>query len=163
MKTEYQFFIHAHQRLTEQSEFTGSLTKQPLTRRLKRIGHSALCACSIKSHCLQRTGQIGTYPSTLGHEVVNIAIGMSMAKSDVFVPYYRDHGTQYLRGVKLSEILLYWGGDEQGSQFSQCPEDLPICVPIATQFGHAAGIASAMKIRGKRAVVVTGEMAPHQG
>lgn len=158
MKTEYQFFIHAHQRLTEQSEFTGSLTKAALNEAIEAYRTLSLMRLfDQKAIALQRTGQIGTYPSTLGHEVVNIAIGMSMAKSDVFVPYYRDHGTQYLRGVKLSEILLYWGGDERGSQFSQCPEDLPICVPIATQFGHAAGIASAMKIRGeKRAVVVTG-------
>ena len=54
-------------------------------------------------------------------------------------------------------MLQYWGGDERGNAYKNCKEDMPVCVPIATQFCHAAGIASAFKIRGeKRASVVTG-------
>jgi len=112
-----------------------------------------------KAIALQRTGKLGTYPSSLGQEAINVAIGLAMKKDDVFVPYYRDHATQYLRGVTLSEMLLYWGGDERGGSAigENCKEDMPVCVPIATQFCHAAGIASAFKIRGeKRATVVTG-------
>ncbi len=112
-----------------------------------------------KAIALQRTGKMGTYPSILGQEALSTAIGMVMKREDVFVPYYRDQATLYLRGVALKESLLYWGGHERGSQYQaeSCAQDMPICVPIATQFCHAAGIASAMKIRGeKRAVVVTG-------
>ncbi|MCG8610158.1 MAG: pyruvate dehydrogenase (acetyl-transferring) E1 component subunit alpha [Pseudomonadales bacterium] len=110
-----------------------------------------------KAIALQRTGQLGTYPSCQGHEGVNTAIGLAMHQDDVFVPYYRDQATLNLRGVKLSEILRYWGGDERGSHYENCPQDLPNCVPIATQFCHAAGIASAQKIKGnKQATVVTG-------
>ncbi|WP_250655622.1 pyruvate dehydrogenase (acetyl-transferring) E1 component subunit alpha [Alkalimarinus coralli] len=110
-----------------------------------------------KAVALQRTGKLGTYPSSLGQEAIGIAIGLAMRSDDVFVPYYRDHATQYLRGVSLTEILQYWGGDERGSDYQHCKEDMPVCVPIATQFCHAAGIASAFKIRGeKRASVVTG-------
>ena len=107
-----------------------------------------------KAIALQRTGKCGTYPSVLGHEVVGTAIGQSMAKSDVFVPYYRDQAAHILRGVSLSELLLYWGGDERGSAWQNCPEDLPIAVPIATQCCHAVGVASAMKIRDEHRAVV---------
>lgn len=56
----------------------------------------------------------------------------------------------------MSEILLYWGGDERGSHFSVGGLDFPLCVPIGTQCLHASGIATAIKIRKqKRAVVVT--------
>lgn len=110
-----------------------------------------------KAVALQRTGKLGTYPSALGQEAIGVAIGLAMRADDVFVPYYRDHATQYLRGVSLTEMLQYWGGDERGSHYKNCPQDMPLCVPIATQFCHAAGIASAFKIRGeKRASVVTG-------
>lgn len=110
-----------------------------------------------KTVALQRTGKLGTYPSTLGQEAIGVAIGLAMHADDVFVPYYRDQATQHLRGVSLSEMLQYWGGDERGSRYNNCKQDMPNCVPIATQFCHAAGIASAFKIRSeKRATVVTG-------
>ncbi len=107
-----------------------------------------------KAIALQRTGKCGTYPSVLGHEVVGTAIGQGMTKSDVFVPYYRDQASHILRGVSLTELLLYWGGDERGSAWKNCPEDLPISVPIATQCCHAVGVAAAMKIRDQSRAVV---------
>ncbi|MBD3641490.1 MAG: pyruvate dehydrogenase (acetyl-transferring) E1 component subunit alpha [Marinobacter sp.] len=108
-----------------------------------------------KAIALQRTGKCGTYPSVLGHEVIGTAIGQSMAKTDVFVPYYRDQAAHMLRGVSLREMLLYWGGDERGSaNWENCPEDLPISVPIATQCCHAVGVASAIRIRGEERAVL---------
>jgi len=106
---------------------------------------------------LQRTGKMGTYASTLGQEAVSVGIGYAMKDNDVLVPYYRDYGAFLQRGVTLTQILQYWGGDERGSDFQGHREDFPICVPIATQFLHAAGIATAFRYRKEpRAVVVTG-------
>ena len=62
---------------------------------------------------------------------------------------------QLLRGVELSDVYLYWGGDERGSAGAGYGQDMPNCVPIATQAGHAVGIASAFRIRDERRVVVT--------
>ncbi|MBW7472684.1 pyruvate dehydrogenase (acetyl-transferring) E1 component subunit alpha [Marinobacter sp. F4218] len=107
-----------------------------------------------KAIALQRTGKCGTYPSVLGHEVIGTAIGQSLAKTDVFVPYYRDQAAHILRGASLVEMLLYWGGDERGSAWKNCPEDLPIAVPIATQCCHAVGVGSAIRIRGEERAVV---------
>ncbi|MBV1880287.1 MAG: pyruvate dehydrogenase (acetyl-transferring) E1 component subunit alpha [Pseudomonadales bacterium] len=105
---------------------------------------------------LQRTGQMGTYPSSLGQEAIGSAVGFSMASDDVFVPYYRDQATQLLRGVPMEDIMRYWGGDERGSVFTgDAKEDFPTCVPIATQITHAAGIATAFKVRRQRRAVVT--------
>ncbi|MBL4583228.1 MAG: pyruvate dehydrogenase (acetyl-transferring) E1 component subunit alpha [Pseudomonadales bacterium] len=108
-----------------------------------------------KCIALQRTGKMGTYPSTLGQEAVGVGIGYAMTKQDVFAPYYRDMATQLIRGVKIKDILLCWGGDERGNQSEQTPFDLPCCVPIATQVTHAAGIASAIKIRHEKHAVVS--------
>jgi 2-oxoisovalerate dehydrogenase E1 component alpha subunit len=111
----------------------------------------------LKVVALQRTGRIGTYAPSLGQEAIGVAIGSLMRGEDVLVPYYRDTAVQLQRGVRMEEILLYWGGDERGSAFTApaVAEDFPICVPIATQALHACGVASAFKIRGQHRVVVT--------
>src|SRR5260221_1011645 len=96
---------------------------------------------------LQRTGQLGTYPSSLGHEAAHVGVGAAMRPEDVLAPVYREFGTQLWRGVTMTEILTYWGGDERGNDFAVPRQDFAWCVPIATQTLHAAGAAMAFKVR----------------
>lgn len=107
-----------------------------------------------KAVALQRTGKLGTYPSTLGQEAIGVGIGAAMRKEDILCPYYREYGAQFWRGVRMEEVLLYWGGDERGSDFLHNKQDFPICVPIASQTLHAAGAAYAVKYRKQNKVVV---------
>jgi len=120
-----------------------------------------------KAIALQRTGKLGTYPSSLGQEAVYIGIGNALEKQDVFCPSYRDWGTQLIRGVTMGEILTYWGGSERGSDFqaSTAKEDLPNCIPIGSQCLHAAGIATAIKLRqqSRAALVTCGDGGTSQG
>jgi pyruvate dehydrogenase E1 component alpha subunit len=104
---------------------------------------------------LQRTGEMGTYPSCEGQEAIGAGVGFAMRESDLLVPYYRDIATQVQRGTRLEEILLYWGGDERGSCFSEQKQDFPISVPIASQCCHAVGAAYAMKYRSENRAVVS--------
>lgn len=116
---------------------------------------------------LQRTGKLGTYASCLGQEAVATGVGYALAPSDVFVTCYRDYATQILRGVTLPEILSYWGGSERGNNFQadSAKEDLPFCIPIGSQCLHAAGIASAFKIRkqARAALATCGDGATSEG
>jgi pyruvate dehydrogenase E1 component alpha subunit len=96
---------------------------------------------------LQRTGQLGTYPSSLGHEAAHVGIGAAMRPEDVLAPVYREFATQLWRGVTMTEILTYWAGDERGNDFAVPRQDFAWCVPIATQTLHAAGAAMAFKVR----------------
>ena len=107
-----------------------------------------------KAIALQRTGKLGTYASCLGHEAAHVAIGSAMQEDDVFAPMYREYGAQFYRGVKPREVLLYWGGDERGNDFSGPQHDFAWSVPIATQALHAAGAALAFKIRKEPRVAV---------
>jgi pyruvate dehydrogenase E1 component alpha subunit len=118
-----------------------------------------------KAVALQRTGKMGTYPSSLGQEAVAVGVGHAMRKEDVLCPAYRETGAQFQRGIKMAEILAYWGGDERGSCFQNNHEDFPLCVPIGTQSLHAAGIATAFKIRrqARVAVMVCGDGATSEG
>ena len=108
-----------------------------------------------KAIALQRTGQLGTYASSLGQEAIGAALGAVMRPEDVLVPSYREHAAQFLRGVTMTEILLYWGGDERGMDYQGPREDFPVSVPIATHVPHAAGIAYAMKLRRQPRVAVS--------
>ncbi len=102
---------------------------------------------------LQRTGKLGTYSSSLGQEAVGVGVASAMRPEDVLVPTYREYSAQLWRGVEIRELLLYWGGDERGSDYAGPRHDFPICVPIATQCTQAAGAAYAMKLRGEARAV----------
>jgi 2-oxoisovalerate dehydrogenase E1 component alpha subunit len=117
-----------------------------------------------KAIALQRIGKLGTYPPSYGQEAISAVIGHAMHTDDIFLPYYRDHAAQIQRHVKMSEILAYWGGDERGSDFAQS-NDFPICVPIASQCLHAAGVAFAFKYKqeNKVAVVSIGDGGTSEG
>jgi 2-oxoisovalerate dehydrogenase E1 component alpha subunit len=108
-----------------------------------------------KAIALQRTGKLGTYASSLGHEAIHVGIGSAMRAEDVFAPMYREYGAMFYRGVKMSDVLKYWGGDERGSDYSGPRHDFPICVPIATQCLHAAGAAFAFQLRNEKRCAVT--------
>jgi len=114
---------------------------------------------------LQRTGKLGTYPSCLGHEATHVAVGAAMRPEDVLFTVYREVGTKFWRGVDMSDILLYWGGDERGTLYRRTPQDFPYCVPIASQMPHAAGAALAFKLRQEPrcALVYIGDGGTSQG
>lgn len=108
-----------------------------------------------KAIALQRTGKMGTFPSSLGQEAVSVGMGHAMAAEDIFCPYYRDQGALLIRGVKMEEILTYWGGDERGNNYQGPKNDFPIAVPVASQCLHATGCAYAIKYRQEKRAVVT--------
>ena len=111
-------------------------------------------AFDTKAIALQRTGKLGTYASCLGHEAAHVGIGSAMRPEDVFAPSYREYGAQFIRGVQPRDLLMYWGGDERGSDFAGPKHDFPWSVPIGTQCLHAAGAALAFKLRGEQRVGV---------
>jgi 2-oxoisovalerate dehydrogenase E1 component alpha subunit len=118
-----------------------------------------------KAIALQRTGKLGTYPSTRGQEAVFVGVGNAMQKDDIFVPYYRDIGALIQRGVKLSQVLLYWGGDERGNLFNDTHRNFPYSVPVGSQPLHAVGAAYALKYHNEKNAVISmcGDGATSQG
>ncbi len=103
---------------------------------------------------MQRTGQLGTFASSMGQEAVTVGLAAAMAPEDVLLPTYRELGAQLWRGVTMIELFRYWGGDERGCDYAGPRRDFPPYVPIATQAPHAVGAAMAMKLRGEKRVAV---------
>ena len=160
---EYQQYLDPDAKLTQKklpkfAEKTDELLKMYRMMSFVRV-------FDTKSIALQRTGQLGTYASCLGHEATHVGIGAAMKEEDAFFPMYREYGTQFWRGVEPHEVLLFWGGDERGNNFSGPKHDFAWCVPIATQYHHATGAAAAFKLRGEKraAVTVIGDGGTSQG
>ena len=118
-----------------------------------------------KAIALQRTGRLGTYASCLGQEAIGVGLARAMNEDDVLLPSFREHGAQLIRGVQLTELFQYWGGDERGNAFTAVAHDFPVSIPVASHFPHAAGVALAMAIRKERgvAVAVAGDGATSKG
>lgn len=111
-------------------------------------------AFDLKAIALQRTGELRTYPSCQGQEAIAVGLASAMDADDVLLPTYREQGAQIWRGITLTELMLYWAGDERGSNYAMPRRDFPVSVPIASHTIQAAGVATAMKLRDERRVAV---------
>ncbi|MFO0973632.1 MAG: pyruvate dehydrogenase (acetyl-transferring) E1 component subunit alpha [Phycisphaerae bacterium] len=103
---------------------------------------------------LQRQGRIGTFGPGMGQEAASLGPAFALRKSDWYVPSFREAAGMLYRGWPLEKIILWWGGHEEGAVTPPEMNDMPMCVPVATQCLHAAGISWASKLRGEDAVTV---------
>ncbi len=104
---------------------------------------------------MQRQGRLGTFPQASGHEAISMGSVININKDDWHVPAYRELAGMLYRGWPLENVILFWNGFEEGTAPPEETNDLPICVPIASQLLHAAGIGMAMKLQNEKKVVMT--------
>ncbi len=104
---------------------------------------------------MQRQGRLGTFPQSSGHEAISMGSIFTIKASDWVVPAYRELAGMLYRGWPIETIMLYWNGFEEGAKVPAGVNDLPMCVPVASQLLHAAGIGMAMNIQKKKDVVLT--------
>ena len=131
-----------------------ALATDPETLRALYRGMVMARAFDLKAIALQRTGELRTYPSCQGQEAIAVGLASAMQADDVLLPTYREQGAQIWRGVTLTELMLYWAGDERGSNYAVPRRDFPVSVPIASHTIQAAGVATAMKLRHEKRVAV---------
>lgn len=63
---------------------------------------------------LQRQGQLGLWPPSLGQEAAQVGSGRAMRPQDFVFPSYREHGVAQTRGVDLRQLLRVFRGIEHG-------------------------------------------------
>ena len=119
----------------------------------------------VRAIALQRTGQLGTYPSCQGQEAIGVGVASVMVPDDVLLTTYREQAAQIWRGVTLIELFQFWGGDERGSDYAGPRRDFPVAVTIGAHAPHAVGVATAMKLRHEPrvAVCILGDGATSKG
>jgi pyruvate dehydrogenase E1 component alpha subunit len=104
---------------------------------------------------MQRQGRLGTFPQSAGHEAISMGSAINLKKDDWHVPAYRELAGMLYRGWPIENVILFWNGFEEGTAPPAEVNDLPICVPIASQLPHAVGIGMAMNIKKENNVVMT--------
>ncbi len=123
---------------------------------LRRLYKTMLHTRMLDERCLhlQRQGRIGTYGPCKGQEATPLGMCYYLTKEDWMVPTYRELPAFLWRGWPMDRYMLWWGGHEIGSSIPEGINDLPICVPIASQCQYAMGIAWGAKLRKSGQVVV---------
>jgi pyruvate dehydrogenase E1 component alpha subunit len=114
---------------------------------------------------MQRQGRLGTFGRVAGQEGAHVGAAFALRPEDWLVPAFREIGALVLRGIPMTQLLQYWGGDERGAAFPKELRTLPTAIPVGTHMLHAVGIAWAMKQAGEKAAVLTffGEGATSEG
>ncbi len=102
-------------------------------------------ALDAKTLSLQRQGRAATFAPLLGEEATQIGVAFGMAKGDILVPSFRQHGILLARGMRLDSYFIYWRGFEEGNDTLKDIGSFPVAVPVGTQMPHGAGAAFAQK------------------
>ncbi len=125
-------------------------------RDLQRLYRTMLLARRYDERMLrlQRQGRIGTFGPSLGQEAASLGPAYVLGPNDWMIPAFREAAAMFYRGWPIEKLILWWGGNEFGSQVPEGINDLPNCVPIAGQVMHAAGIAWGCKLRKEGAVAL---------
>ena len=101
-------------------------------------------------------GKVINFLSSKGQEGVEVAYASCLRPGiDWLVPAYRNNAAWITAGYPVSKVIQYWLGNEMGSQMPKGVNILPINIPIATQYSHAAGIAYAEKYKKGKGIVIT--------
>ena len=118
-----------------------------------------------RSVVYHRQGRIGTYAIYRGHEAIQAGLVHALERRDWIFPSYRDSAIGLLRGLAPSTVLQWWRGHPSGWWNPEDVNVASICVPIATQVPHAAGLAWGLALKGSDAVaaVLFGDGATSEG
>ncbi len=108
-----------------------------------------------RSLVYHRQGRIGTYAIFWNHEAMQAGAAHALEDEDWIFPSYRESAIGLLRGLPASTVLNWWRGHPAGWWNPADYNIASICVPIATQIPHAAGLAWGKKLKGERAVAIT--------
>ena len=114
---------------------------------------------------LNRQGKAPFWISAMGHEAIQVAVGMNLRPGEDWVaPYYRDLSLTLVLGMTPRDHLLsiLAKADDPNSGGRQMPAHYgcrPLNIistgsPVATQLLHAAGIGLALKMQGTDLVCV---------
>src|ERR1044072_4726974 len=108
-----------------------------------------------RSVVYHRQGRIGTYAIFWTHGAMQVGSHYALERGDWIFPSYRESAIGLLRGMPPATILSWWRGHPAG-WWNPADYDLAsICVPLATQVPHAAGLAWGKRLRGETACALT--------
>jgi pyruvate dehydrogenase E1 component alpha subunit len=123
---------------------------------LKRLYRTMLLGRKLDERMvrLQRQGRVGTFAPIKGQEAAQVGSVATLRAQDWMVPSFRETAAMLWRGWPIEKLLQFFAGHLEGSQPPAKVNDLPVCIPVATQLPHAVGLAYAAQYRGDDVVVM---------
>ena len=114
---------------------------------------------------LQRQGQLGLWPPSLGQEAAQIGSARALRSDDFVFSSYREHGVAYVRGVQLEDMTRVWRGTANSGWDPFSVNMATPAVIIGAQTLHATGYAMGVQRDGADSVAVAyfGDGATSQG
>jgi len=166
-KIEIKNYVESLSILDPQGNADASLEPRLDPQDLRRLYAAMLRARRYDERMLklQRQGRIGTYGPALGQEAASLGPAFVIGQKDWLVPSFREPAAMLYRGWPMKKLILWWGGNEEGSKVPDNVNDLPICVPVSSQCVYGAGVAWGCKIKGEGnvAVAYTGDGGTSEG
>jgi pyruvate dehydrogenase E1 component alpha subunit len=114
---------------------------------------------------LQRQGELGLWPSSLGQEAAQVGSGLAMRADDHVFPSYRDHGVALAREVDPLHIFRLFRGVSHGGWDPAEKNFHLYTLVIGSQVLHATGYAMGVADDGAESAVIAyfGDGATSQG
>ncbi len=142
--------------LSPEGQLDATLEPKVSDADLRKLYKTMLAARRLDERCLmlQRQGRMGTYGPSKGQEAASLGAICCLDKNDWLIPAFREIAGMMWRGWPMHTWMLYWGGFEAGNFAPEGVNDLPTCVPIASQCQYGMGIAWGCKLRGKGQVAM---------
>lgn len=142
--------------LDESGQVDSSLEPPIPDSDLERLYRTMLLARQFDERMvrLQRQGRLGTLVPCRGQEAASLGSCYALTRNDWVAPYIRELAGCLWRGWTLEQFLLFYSGHEEGMHIPEEINDLPLCIPVATQTVLAVGLAWAAKLKGEDSVVL---------
>lgn len=114
---------------------------------------------------LQRQGEIGLWPPSLGQEAAQVGSARVLRRGDFVFTSYREQAVAYCRGVELDQLMAMWRGTALSGWDPFAVGMATPAVIIGAQTLHATGYAMGCQRDGSDAVAVAyfGDGATSQG
>lgn len=139
------------------------------------LGHTELLALyedmvvtrriDTEATALQRQGEIGLWPPSLGQEAAQVGSARVLRRGDFVFTSYREQAVAYCRGVELDQLMAMWRGTALSGWDPFTVGMATPAVIIGAQTLHATGYAMGCQRDGSDAVAVAyfGDGATSQG
>ena len=96
---------------------------------------------------LQRKGELGLWPPSLGQEAAQVGSARALAARDMVFPSYREHGVALCLGVPMRQLLALFRGTDAGD-WEMLDKFRNYQIVIGCQTLHATGYAMGLQFDG---------------
>jgi len=101
-----------------------------------------------EAFALQRHGELGLWPPSLGQEAAQVGSARALRKHDYAFPTYREHGVVWCRGIDPVRLLGLYRGSEMGGWDPAAHQLALPNIIIGSQTLHATGYAMGLALEG---------------